>query len=330
MLVGSDGTVLARAPLFEEVVVVVGADGSGRAVHPFPGAPLLPARDGPDAEADEVYRALVLGLRDYVRKCGFERAVVGLSGGIDSALTACLAAEALGAEHVLGVAMPSRYSSAHSREDAAALARNLDVRFAEIPIEPMHAAALSSLDGALGHPLCDLAAQNVQARIRGQILMAISNEEGSLCLSTGNKSELAVGYCTLYGDMAGGLAVIGDLPKTWVYRVARAANARAGRELVPERTFVKPPSAELKPEQTDQDTLPPYDQLDDILVAYIEERLPFAAIVARGHDPEVVRRVLRMVIGSEYKRRQAAPALKVTAKAFGEGRRFPIAHGYRY
>ncbi|HEX9290611.1 MAG TPA: NAD(+) synthase, partial [Anaeromyxobacteraceae bacterium] len=166
--------------------------------------------------------------------------------------------------------------------------------------------------------------------IRGQILMAISNEEGSLCLSTGNKSELAVGYCTLYGDMAGGLAVIGDVPKTLVYRVARAANARAGRELVPERTFTKPPSAELRPDQTDQDTLPPYEELDDILAAYIEDRLPFEAIVARGHAPEMVRRVLRMVIASEYKRRQAAPVLKVTAKAFGEGRRLPIAHGYRY
>jgi NAD+ synthase (glutamine-hydrolysing) len=166
--------------------------------------------------------------------------------------------------------------------------------------------------------------------VRGQLLMAISNEEGSLCLSTGNKSELAVGYCTLYGDMAGGLAVIGDVPKTLVYRVARAANARAGREVIPERTFTKPPSAELKPDQTDQDTLPPYPQLDDILAAYIEERLPLDAIVARGHDAETVRRVLHMVVGSEYKRRQAAPVLKVSAKAFGEGRRLPIAHGFRY
>ena len=330
MLVGADGTVLARAPLFEEVVVVTGADGSAPECRRLPGSPPMPARGGPDAEADEVYRALVLGLRDYARKCRFGSAVIGLSGGIDSALTACLAADALGAEHVFGVAMPSRYSSSHSREDAAVLARNLGIRFDEVPIEPMHAAYLSSLAPAVGHPLGDLAAQNVQARIRGQILMAISNEEGSLCLSTGNKSELAVGYCTLYGDMAGGLAVIGDLPKTWVYRVARAANARAARELIPERTFVKPPSAELKPDQTDQDTLPPYEQLDDILAAYVEERLPFDAIVARGHAPDTVRRVLRMVIASEYKRRQAAPVLKVTAKAFGEGRRFPIAHGYRY
>jgi NAD+ synthase (glutamine-hydrolysing) len=328
MLVGADGAVLARAPLFEEALLVANADGSdavveGDGAFAAPGAP-------PDPDADEVFRALVLGLRDYARKCGFRAAVLGLSGGIDSALVACVAAEALGPEQVLGVAMPSRYSSDHSREDAALLARALGVRFREIPIEPMHAAFEAQLEGALGHPLGDLAAQNVQARIRGQILMALSNQHGSLCLSTGNKSELAVGYCTLYGDMAGGLAVIGDVPKTLVYRVARAANARAGRALVPERTFTKPPSAELKPGQVDQDSLPPYDQLDDILAAYIEDRLPLEAIVARGHDRETVRRVLRLVTTSEYKRRQAAPALKVSAKAFGEGRRLPIAHAYRH
>jgi NAD+ synthase (glutamine-hydrolysing) len=269
-------------------------------------------------------------VRDYVRKCGFRSAIVGLSGGIDSALTACIAAEALGPDAVLGVAMPSRYSSSHSLEDAAALARSLGVRFQEIPIEPMHAAFAQQLERAEGRPLCDLADQNVQARVRGVILMALSNDTGALVLSTGNKSELAVGYCTLYGDMAGGLAVIGDVPKTLVYRVARAANARAGRTVVPERTFTKPPSAELKPDQTDQDTLPPYDVLDDILQAYVEERLPLEAIAARGHPPETVRRVLRMVIASEYKRRQAAPVLKISEKAFGEGRRFPIAHGYTY
>ena len=330
MLVARDGRVLARGPLFEEAVVAVGVGGEAPEVVRFPGAPLLPVGPGPDAEADEVYRALVLGVRDYARKCRFRSAVIGLSGGIDSALTACIAAEALGAGGVLGVGMPSRYSSDHSRQDATTLARSLGVRFTEIPIEPMHAAYLASLQAALGHPLGDLAAQNVQARVRGQILMALSNEEGSLCLSTGNKSELAVGYCTLYGDMAGGLAVIGDLPKTLVYRVARAANARAGRALVPERTFTKPPSAELKPDQTAQDPLPPNEVLDDILAAYVEERLPLQEIVARGHPPETVRRVLGMVLGSEYKRRQAAPVLKVSAKAFGEGRRLPIAHGWRH
>jgi len=332
MLVGPGGEVLARAPLMEEALLVAGLDGSGATVLAPDGSPrpAPPAPDGsPEAQAEEVFRALSMGVGDYARKCGFGSAVVGLSGGIDSALTACLAADALGPASVLGVAMPSRFSSAHSREDARELASNLGIRFQEIPIEPVHAAWLASLGEAFGHEPGDLTAQNVQARIRGQILMALSNETGALVLSTGNKSELAVGYCTLYGDMAGGLAVIGDLPKMWVYRVARAASRLAGRTLVPERTFTKVPSAELRPDQTDQDTLPPYPVLDDILAAYVEERLPFDAIVARGHPPELVRRVLRMVVQSEYKRRQAAPVLKVSAKAFGEGRRFPMAHGYR-
>jgi NAD+ synthase (glutamine-hydrolysing) len=330
MLVGRDGAVLARAPLFEEVLVVSGVDGDDVRVLDARGAPLPPpAAPGVDAQAEEVLRALVLGVRDYVRKCGFQSAVVGLSGGIDSALTAAIAVAALGADRVSGVAMPSRYSSDHSREDARILAGRLGIAFREIPIEPMHAAYLASLGAAFGHPPGDLTEQNVQARIRGQILMAISNETGALLLSTGNKSELAVGYCTLYGDMAGGLAVIGDVPKTLVYRVSRAANRALGREAIPERTFSKPPSAELKPGQVDQDSLPPYDVLDDILAAYVEERLTVEEIVRRGHDPALVRRVLRMVNGSEYKRRQAAPVLKVTGKAFGEGRRLPIAHGWR-
>jgi NAD+ synthase (glutamine-hydrolysing) len=329
MLVGRDGRVLARAPLFEEAIVVGDLAGGEVQVMGVDGRP-LPARAPVESDAGEVLRALVLGVRDYVRKCGFRSAVVGLSGGIDSAVVACIGAEALGPEHVLGVGMPSRYSSSHSLEDARALAENLGLRWREIPIEPMHAAFMTTYERAVGTPLCDLAEQNVQARIRGQILMALSNDTGGLVLTTGNKSELAVGYCTLYGDMAGGLAVIGDLPKTLVYRVARAANARAGRTLVPERTFTKPPSAELKPGQVDQDSLPPYEVLDDILQAYVEERLPLAEIVARGHDEATVRRVLRMVITSEYKRRQAAPVLKVSEKAFGEGRRLPIAHGWRY
>jgi NAD+ synthase (glutamine-hydrolysing) len=330
MLVARDGAVLARAPLFAEAILL-GDLATGRAeAMGLDGAPLAPAPTAADPVADEVLQALTLGVRDYVRKCGFRTVVIGLSGGIDSALTAAVAAAALGPENVLGVAMPSRYSSDHSREDAAALARNLGVGFREVSIEPMHAAFLAELARVRGQELGDLAEQNVQARIRGQILMALSNDTGGLVLSTGNKSELAVGYCTLYGDMAGGLAVIGDLPKTLVYRVARAANARAGRQLIPERTFTKPPSAELKPGQVDQDSLPPYDVLDAILQAYVEERLPMEAIVARGHDRETVRRVLRMVVASEYKRRQAAPVLKVSEKAFGEGRRFPIAHGYRY
>jgi NAD+ synthase (glutamine-hydrolysing) len=330
MLVGPDGRVLARAPLFQEALLVTDLDGGRSELVGLDGRPVPPTPAAPDPEADELFRALSLGVRDYVRKCGFKSAVVGLSGGIDSALTACLAADALGADQVLGVAMPSRYSSGHSREDARALATSLGIRFMEIPIEPMHAAFLAQLQQATGAPLGDLAEQNVQARVRGQVLMALSNDTGGMVLSTGNKSELAVGYCTLYGDMAGGLAVIGDLPKTIVYRVSRAANARSGRALIPERTFTKPPSAELKPGQVDQDSLPPYDVLDDILHAYLEERRPAEEIVARGHPVETVQRVLRMVLMSEYKRRQAAPVLKVSEKAFGEGRRFPIAHGWRH
>ena len=330
MLVARDGTVLARAPLFEEVLLVGDLESGQAEVQGLAGAPPPRPEVAADPVADEVFRALSLGVRDYVRKCGFRSVVIGLSGGIDSALTACIASDALGRENVLGVAMPSRYSSTHSREDAAALARSLGIGFQEISIEPMHAAFTAQLERAEGRPLGDLAEQNVQARIRGQILMALSNDTGGLVLSTGNKSELAVGYCTLYGDMAGGLAVIGDVPKTLVYRTSRAANARAGRPLIPERTFTKPPSAELKPGQVDQDSLPPYEVLDAILQGYVEERLPMEAIVARGYDTATVRRVLRMVVASEYKRRQAAPVLKVSEKAFGEGRRFPIAHGYRY
>ncbi len=260
MLLGPDGTVLARAPLFDEALLVSDLDGRNAVLVGPDGTvgPQPPPPDPtPEGQADEVFRALVLGVRDYVRKCGFRSAVVGLSGGIDSALTACVAAAALGPGAVLGVAMPSRYSSAHSREDARALAENLGIVFQEIPIEPMHAAYGEALGRAFGHAPGDVTEQNVQARIRGQVLMAISNETGALLLSTGNKSELAVGYCTLYGDMAGGLAVIGDLPKMLVYRVSRAANRRLPTAAIPERTFTKPPSAELRPDQTDQDTLAP-------------------------------------------------------------------------
>jgi NAD+ synthase (glutamine-hydrolysing) len=332
MLIGADGRVLARAPLFEEALLVANLDGSDVRVLAMDGRDLSsprPRNPSPDGQADEVFQALVLGVRDYLGKCGFRSAVIGISGGIDSALTAAVAVVALGPDRVTGVAMPSRYSSDHSREDARVLAERLGIAFREVPIEPMHAAGLATLGGAFGHPPGDLTEQNLQARIRGQILMAISNETGALLLSTGNKSELAVGYCTLYGDMAGGLAVIGDLPKTLVYRVSRAANRALEREAIPERTFTKPPSAELKPGQVDQDSLPPYDVLDDILAAYVEDRLPLDGIVRRGHPEDLVRRVLRMVNGSEYKRRQAAPALKVTGKAFGEGRRLPIANRWR-
>jgi NAD+ synthetase len=271
--------------------------------------------------------ALVLGTRDYARRCGFQGALVGLSGGIDSAVVACVASRALGPANVLGVAMPSRYSSPHSRADAAELARNLGIEFREIAIEPMFAAYLDALAPAFANRPPDVTEENLQARIRGGLLMALSNKLGKLLLSTGNKSEIATGYCTLYGDTNGGLAVISDVPKTWVYRIAQEINAD-GR-LIPESTLTKPPSAELRPDQVDQDSLPPYDVLDAILQEHVEEGRDTEALVARGFEREVVEKVVRLVRISEYKRRQLPPGLKITGKAFGTGRRYPIAQGFR-
>ncbi|MBK8913043.1 MAG: NAD+ synthase [Phycisphaerales bacterium] len=316
-VVNAAGDCVARAPSFSEAVCIV--DSAAIA-----GAKALPA---PAAQPDEgeVHDALVLGIRDYARKCGFRGAVLGLSGGIDSALVAALAAEALGAEAVRGVSMPSRFSSDHSVRDAAALAANLGIRYDTIPIEPLHAAAERTLAAVFAGRAADVAEENMQARARGLILMALSNKFGELLLTTGNKSELAVGYCTLYGDMCGGLAVISDVPKTLVYRLARHINARAGRDLIPRSSLEKPPSAELRPNQTDQDTLPPYELLDRLLERYEEHLADPAALVAEGFDPALVARVVRMIHFSEYKRRQAAPGLKVTGRAFGFGRRMPIA-----
>ena len=274
-----------------------------------------------DAEA-ELAQALTLGIRDYAHKCGFRTAVIGLSGGIDSALTATLASDALGADNVFGVAMPSRYSSEHSLRDAEALAQNLGVHFRTLPIEPTFAALRTTLD-LRGTPQDDLAEQNLQARIRGTMLMALANRDGHLLITTGNKSELATGYCTLYGDMCGGLAAISDLYKGQVYALSHWLNRE--RERIPQNTLIKPPSAELKPGQLDQDTLPPYDVLDAILRAYVDERKPVGEIAG---DPALIRRIARMVRLSEYKRRQAAPGLKVSPQAFGEGRRYPLAQGY--
>ncbi|MFH7321081.1 NAD+ synthase [Desulfurivibrio sp. D14AmB] len=280
-----------------------------------------------DGEEEQALAALTLGTRDYVRKCGFSQVVVGLSGGVDSALTAVVAARALGPENVLGVAMPSSYSSAVSLEDARQLAANLGIEFAELPITEVQGSYLESLAPLLGEVRGRLTEQNIQARIRGNFLMALANHRGRLVLSTGNKSEMAVGYCTLYGDMSGGLAVLADVPKTLVYRLSRLINRE--KELIPWRTIERPPSAELAPNQRDDDDLPPYEVLDPILQAYLEEQLPLGAIVERGFDPAVVEEVVARVRRSEHKRRQAPPGLKISGKAFGPGRRYPIAENYR-
>jgi NAD+ synthase (glutamine-hydrolysing) len=310
----ASGALIARGRAFATDVVIVDLDA---------GTPLQPEQDRP-AEAD-IWDALVLGTRDYVRKCGFSSVVLGLSGGVDSALTAAIAAEAVGPGHVLGVLMPSPYSSAGSVDDSVDLAGRLGIATLTLPIEP----AMKAMDQTLADAFCgaprDVTEENIQARLRGNLLMAISNKKGSLLLTTGNKSELAVGYCTLYGDMSGGLAVIADVPKTMVYRVARWLNATRPAPAIPDAILTKAPSAELRPDQTDQDSLPPYDVLDAILQRYIEHHEPAETIVAAGFDAATVRRVLSLVGRAEFKRKQAAPGLKVTDRAFGTGWRMPIA-----
>ena len=284
-------------------------------------------RDVSETTLEAAWKALILGLRDYTRKCGFSNVVVGVSGGIDSALTACLAADALGPAQVLTVSMPTRYSSAHSLEDARALADNLGVPYRVIPIDPVFQSCLDALAPSFAGMKPDVAEENLQARIRGTILMGLSNKLRSMLLSTCNKSELAVGYCTLYGDMAGGLAVLSDVPKTLVYELARFANR--DRTRIPESSLTKPPSAELRPDQKDTDSLPPYNVLDPIIEAYVERDLCPDAIATLGFDPAIVAHVTRMIDANEYKRRQAAPGIKITSKAFGVGRRFPIAAEYK-
>ncbi len=316
-VVGADGRLLGQARAFVEDCLLVDLEDPGSTRHePQP------------VGMASLHDALVMGLRDYVRKCRFDSVVVGLSGGVDSAVVAALAAAALGPSNVHGVAMPSRYSSEHSVADARELAEALGIRFSVIPIEPMHAAFETSLAPHFDGLAPDVTEENIQARTRGALLMALSNKFGSLLLTTGNKSELAVGYCTLYGDMAGGLAVISDVPKTMVYQLAEYINARAGRTVIPQRTLAKPPSAELRPNQTDQDTLPPYDVLDQIVDRYEVRLQSPQQIVAAGFDPKIVAEVIRLIHLSEYKRRQAAPGLKVTSRAFGFGRRMPIAARY--
>jgi NAD+ synthase (glutamine-hydrolysing) len=279
----------------------------------------------PDAE---VWEALVLGVRDYIRKTGFHDVVLGLSGGVDSSLVAAIAVDALGAEHVIGVSMPSRFSSEGSKTDAQALAERLGMRMLTIPIEAPFSATLGALSHAFADTQFGLAEENLQARIRGNLLMALSNKFGWLVLTTGNKSEMATGYSTLYGDMAGGFAVIKDVPKTLVWDLARYRNRVAGREIIPQAVIDKPPSAELRPDQLDTDSLPAYEVLDPIIKAYVEDDRSIDEIVASGFNEELVQRVVRMVDRNEYKRRQAPPGIKITPRAFGRDRRLPIANRY--
>ncbi len=311
---GADGRLLAQLAPFAEDLAVVDTEAPGCEPH-F------------SEDMEQLHAALCLGLRDYLRKCGFKSTVLGLSGGIDSAVVACLAAEALGPENVQGITMPTEFSSPGSIEDSRALAENLGISFAEIPIRRPIDAVRAQLAPHFAGCAEDATEENLQPRLRGLTLMALSNKFGRLVLSTGNKSELSVGYCTLYGDMCGGLAVISDVPKTMIYRLARWINRH--REIIPESTLVKPPSAELKPDQRDDDTLPAYEILDPILQLYVEEQLSAAEIIQRGGFPEeTVRWVTRRVDLNEYKRAQAAPGLKVTSRAFGLGRRMPVAQRF--
>ncbi|MDP9174110.1 MAG: NAD+ synthase [Planctomycetota bacterium] len=318
------GNVIAQAKDFEEELLVVDVP-LGEKVGGNAGGPIrMPSRG-----IESIYKALVLGLRDYVAKCGFTSCVLGLSGGIDSALTAALAAAALGKDKVVGVAMPSRFSSEHSISDARLLAENLGIEFHVLPITEVHEAYERTLAPAFAGRASDVTEENLQARVRGGLLMAFSNKFNHLLLTTGNKSELAVGYCTLYGDMCGGLAVISDVPKTTIWEMSRWINEQAGREVIPRSSIEKVPSAELRPNQTDQDSLPPYDVLDGILFRYVEEEKSVAEIISEGFDGATVLRVVKLIDRSEYKRRQAAPGIKVTSRAFGLGRRMPIAQNYQ-
>lgn len=314
MAFNADGKICHQAASFREDIIFVDTD------H---WQPIPPAGTN---ESEKLFQALTMGTRDYVRKCGFSQVLLGLSGGIDSALTCAIACEALGPDNVMGVALPSPYSSRGSVEDAKSLAHNLEIRYEEVPISDTFASVkqtLSPIFAGLGE---DVTEQNIQARIRGNLLMAMANKFGRLLLATGNKSEMAVGYCTLYGDMCGALSPLADVPKTLVYQLARHLNRV--KELIPWQSIEKPPSAELAPDQKDQDDLPPYEILDPILQAYLEEHHSINEIVAMGYDQEVVQDVIRRIRMNEYKRQQAALGLKVTSKAFGYGRRYPIAERY--
>lgn len=313
MVIAPDGRIVAQAKSFEEDLVVFDSETMQGDMH-----------DQVAVGIPSAFAALALGTRDYVRKCGFSKVVIGLSGGIDSALTAAIAVDALGKENVTGIAMPSQYSSEHSIKDARELACKLGIRFEVIAIGDVFSGYRKALEPLFANMPEDVAEENLQSRIRGNILMAFSNKFGALVLTTGNKSEVGVGYCTLYGDMVGGLGVISDVPKTMVYEMSRYVNSL--KPVIPQSTIDKPPSAELRPGQEDSDTLPPYEVLDNILEDYVEDYRTAEQIAAdRGYDVRLVRDVIRMIERSEYKRQQAAPGLKITPKAFGLGRRFPIA-----
>jgi NAD+ synthetase len=314
--IAPDGTIVARAHSFHDDLVLFDTETLAGDI-----------RHETSDELEAAYKALVCGTRDYVRKCGFSKVVVGLSGGVDSALVVTVAVDAVGAENVLGVGMPGPYSSEGSLRDARKIAENLGVEFIVLPITGVFDEYLQVLDPAFDDRPVDATEENIQARIRGNLLMALSNKFGSLVLSTGNKSEIAVGYCTLYGDMAGGLAIISDVPKTMVYELAKLRNRE--REVIPIETLTKPPSAELRPNQRDSDTLPPYDILDRILKAYVEDIKDPEEIASHfGYSIELVRSITRRVDQNEYKRNQAAPGLKITSKAFSVGRRFPLANRF--
>jgi NAD+ synthase (glutamine-hydrolysing) len=311
-----DGRTIAQAKSFEEDLILFDTETLTGDIHPQI-----------QGELETAYAALVLGTRDYVRKCGFQKVIIGLSGGIDSALTAAIAVEALGPENVIGVGMPSEYSSEGSVTDARDLASNLGVRFEVVPIKDIFKEYLAALKPVFAGLKEDVTEENIQARIRGTLLMAFSNKFNALVLTTGNKSELGVGYCTLYGDMVGGLAVISDVPKTMVYRLCKYINSRG--KVIPESTMTKPPSAELRPGQMDSDSLPPYEVLDRILEDYVEDSKSAREIAQNhGFEQSLVERIIRLIERSEYKRQQAAPGIKISEKAFGVGRRFPIAAKY--
>lgn len=348
MVMTATGEILARACRFKEDLLVMDLEPHGidspqgsdvsqantdrlyalEALGARNRKPITPIMSEPIDRIEEIHRALVLGTRDYVNKNGFKKVVIGLSGGIDSSLTAAIAVEALGSDNVVGVTMPSQYTSDATFSDAELLARNLEIRLITVPIRDVYASYLSVLAEPMETDSPGVAAENVQARIRGNILMALSNRFGWLVLTTGNKSEVAVGYCTLYGDTAGGFAVIKDVPKTTVFTLSEHINKMSGKELIPQSVIDRPPTAELRPDQKDEDSLPPYDVLDPILQAYVEADKAPEEIYAMGFDPDIVNEVIRMVDRNEYKRRQAPPGVKITPKAFGRDRRLPITNRY--